>query len=406
MGDAMYRDLLERHAVLRLLLAMVTLITALYAGQMVWAMLLHFGGIILLFFLAWIVCFILQPLSAFLERRGLSRLVAVTAIYLSLLGVACGSIVLAIPLIQRQVGRVAAEVAITLTPDNMTLLNARAVLALRGLGLSAKDAQALVGQMSTRIPQWTGALTGQAVDWTTSLAGAIVNLLFNAVLVSMLSFYMMLDGDRLMASFVQRLPPAWHPDVRLLQRKIETSFGGYLRAQLIVALVYSVLTGISLFVLGQRNGLLFAVLAGLLMLLPFIGPFIAVVPPMMLVMLQSPNDLVVRNLIILLVCLVIAQQITMKLIAPSVMSVHVGLHPLLLFAALLVGAQEGGVWGAVFAAPIAAVIVAMLDVFFVRFQQSSHLYPEIVADPAGPPDAKLALPQAEPAREPVGTRAR
>lgn len=376
----MYRDLFERHAVLRLLLYMVTIITALYAGQMVWAMLLHFGDIILLFFLAWIVCFILQPLSAFLERRGLSRVVAVSAIYLSLLGVACGSIVLAIPLIQTQVGRVAAEVAVTLAPENVTTLTAHAVTNLHHLGLSAKDAQALVGQISSRIPQWTGAFTGQAVDATTAAAGAIVGLLFNTVLVTMLSFYMMLDGDRLVASFVKRLPPAWHPDIQLLQRKIETSFGGYLRAQLIVALLYGALTGISLLVLGQPNGLLFAVLAGLLMLVPFIGPFLAVVPPLILVILQSPNNEVVRNVIILLVCLVIAQQITMKLIAPSIMSAHVGLHPLVLFAALLVGAQEGGVWGALFAAPIAAVIVAMLDVFFLRFQQASNLYPEILPE--------------------------
>jgi hypothetical protein len=63
------------------------------------------------------------------------------------------------------------------------------------------------------------------------------------------------------------------------------------------------------------------------------------------------------------------------------MSAHVGIHPLLLFAALLVGAQEAGIWGAVFAGPIAAIVVATLDVFFIRFQQASPLYPDISPNP-------------------------
>jgi predicted PurR-regulated permease PerM len=399
MGDAMHRDLLERHAVLRLLLYLVTIITALYAGGLIWSVLLHFGDIILLFFLAWVVCFILQPLSGLLERRGLPRPVAVTLIYLSLLGVACGSIVLAIPAINDQVGRVAGELTVTLAPANLATLAARSAEYLHRLGMSTKDAHALVAQVSSQIPAWTSTFTGQAVDATTSLVGAVFTLLFDTILVAMISFYMMLDGDRLVKSFIRRLPPAWHPDVALLQRKIEMSFGGFLRAQLILAVVYGALNGVILLALGQPNGFLFAVLAGLLLLLPFIGPFLAVLPPALLVMLQSsPHDLV-RNVLIVVVAVVLAQQFTMKLLAPHVMSQHVGLHPLVLFAAILVGAQEGGVWGALFAAPVASVVVAMLDVFFFRFQQASRLYPEITpetlalsrADEPSPVDQETTL---------------
>lgn len=384
----MHRDLLERHAVLRVVLYLLAIILALYAGGLIWSTLLHFGDIILLFFLAWVVRFILQPFSALLERRGLPRALAVTLIYLSLLGVACGSIVLAIPLINTEIGHVAVELTSTFTAGNLAVLGERAAITLHGLGLNSRDAHALVSQASARVPAWTTALTEQAVATTTTLVGAILNLLFDAALVTMLSFYMMLDGDRLVASFVHRLPCAWHPDIHLLRRKIELSFGGFLRAQLIIAVVYGALNAAILLALGQANGLLFALLAGVLLLVPFIGPFLAVVPPALLVALQSSPSDVVRNVLIALVASVIAQQITMKLIAPNVMSAHVGLHPLLLFAALLVGAQEGGIWGALFAAPVAAVIVTMLDVFFLRFQQASHLYPDFTIEPAAPDESR------------------
>jgi predicted PurR-regulated permease PerM len=401
----MHRDMLERHGVLRLLVIALTVVAALVAAQMIWALIVHFGNVILPFFLAWVISFILQPLCSVLERRGVPRLLAVSLIYLSLLGLAAGSIVLAIPVIQGQVDHIAAEVTVTLAPDNLNHLAARATQYLQSLGLSAKDAQTLVAQFSGQIPNWTNRISGQAVNATTSAAGAIAGILIDLVLIFMLSFYMVLDGDRLMESFIRRLPPVWHPDVRLLQKQVESSFGGFLRAQVIIALVYGVLTWLLLVLLGQPNGLLIAVLSGLIMLLPFVGPFLAVAPPAMLVVLQSPSHDLLRNVLILMVGLIVAQQITMKLVAPMVMSAHVGLHPLIMFAALLIGAQEAGVWGALFAAPVAAVLVTMVEVFFERFQRSSALYPEVPADLALPAPSQ-ALREQEDERELVGARAR
>jgi predicted PurR-regulated permease PerM len=401
----MHRDMLERHGVLRLLVFALTVVAVLVAGQMLWGVIAHFGNVILPFFLAWVIRFILQPLCSVLERRGVPRLLAVGLIYLSLLGLVAGSIVLAIPVIQQQVEHLAGEITVTLAPDNLNTLAAHATRYLHSVGLSTKDAQSLVAQFSSQIPNWTSGLSTQAVNATTSAAGAIAGILVDLVLIFMLSFYMVLDGDRLMESFIRRLPPAWHPDVRMLQRQVESSFGGFLRAQVIIALVYGVLTWLILLLLGQPNGLLIAVLAGLIMLLPFIGPFLAVAPPAVLVLLQSPSHDLVRNLVILMIGLIIAQQLTMKLVAPMVMSAHVGLHPLIMFAALLIGAQEAGVWGALFAAPIAAVLFTMLDVFFQRFQRVSALYPEITPElHLSSDDEGAAVRDAE--RELVGSRAR
>ncbi len=129
-------------------------------------------------------------------------------------------------------------------------------------------------------------------------------------------------------------------------------------------------------------------------------------PPLFLILLQSPPSSLVRDLLVVLVALIIAQQITMQIVAPRVMSAHVGLHPLLLFAALLIGARESGVWGALFAGPIAAVLVAMLDTFFERFQQSSALYPDIRPDadePIAAWDTKVA--RGEATKTPIETSA-
>jgi predicted PurR-regulated permease PerM len=388
----MSRDLLQRHAILRVLLYVTTVTVVLYAIRMVWSAVMHFGDIILMFFLAWIIAFILRPLATYLQQRGLSRVVAVVAIYLCLLTAAIGGIVLAVPVIQAQVNHVAAELTQTFAPANFSVLTARAIQSLRHLGLSNEQARAIIAQFTSQLPSVSNALSGRAVDAATTLVSTIFSLLLDCVIVTMLSFYMMLDGDRLVERFVHRLPPSWQPDVALLRDRIETSFGGFLRAQLAVGLIYGTLSGLILVALGQPNGLLFALLAGLLMLIPFVGNVLAIVPPTLLVLLQAPDNEVVGKLIVAVIALVVAQQLTMRLFAPQVLSVHIGVHPLVLVGALLVGAQEGGVWGALFAAPLAAVLASILDVFFVRFQQASALYPDVTAVEATPDQADAASP--------------
>jgi predicted PurR-regulated permease PerM len=388
----MHRDILDRHPVLRTLLYLVTIIAVLYTGGLIWQVIIHFSGIILIFFLAWIVSFILEPLATFLERQRFPRLAAVSLIYFALLAAVVGSIVLAIPAIHSEVQLLAGELTSALAPANLQRLATSSAAYLHHLGLSQQDARSLVIQVSDQIPALTGSLSNSAVSLSTSLLGTAATLLLDAVLVLMLSFYMMLDGGRLVESWITRLPPAWLPDVRLLRSHIETVFGGFLRAQVIIGFTYGFLTWLVLAITGQSNSLISAILAGVLMLIPFIGPFLAVVPPSLMVLLQSPPGDVVRSLILVVVLLVIAQQITMQIIAPRVMSAHVGLHPLLLFAALLVGAKESGAWGAVFAGPIAAVLVAMLQTFFERFKQTSGLYPAAAEEVGAEDAAEVEIP--------------
>ncbi|WIG62070.1 MAG: hypothetical protein OJF49_004819 [Ktedonobacterales bacterium] len=384
----MTRDLLERHRALRVLLALLLIIVAIYAATLVWHTLVVFGDVILLFFLAWIVAFVLEPVSLLLQRRGLPRTLAVSLIYLGVLLVVSGGIMLAVPSIVDEVKLVGNEVTSALSPANLSQLSANAAATLHHFGFSEKDAHNLVNSIPSQIPQVALGMTNNAVNTTTQLLASILTVLFDTFLVLIISFYMLLDGDRLVESFVVRLPPKWIPDVRVFQRYVERIFGGFFRAQLTIGAIYGVLTWLMLLSLGQANGLLVAMASGIIMLLPFVGPFLAVIPPLLLVLLQSPSDDLLRNLIIVAAVSIVAQQVVFQLIAPRVFGSQMGVHPLLLFAGLLVGAKLGGVWGAFFAGPIVAVTYAMLRVYYDRFAETSPLFQEDATDTQG--DAALA----------------
>ncbi len=368
------RDILDRHRVLRLLLALVTILVAMWVISIIWSLLASVGDILLLFFLAWVITFILAPVSNFLISRKFPRVLAVSLVYIALLIVISGAIVLMVPAIQAQVTHLADEIKSDLSAERLEALNQSAVDLLHRFGFSTKDAQHIVSQISAQIPAWAGSLANNAVNFATTLVTSIMSLLFNTALIVIISLYIMLDGHRLVESIVAKLPPKWAPDVRMFQRHVNETFGGFFRAQIIIALIYGLFTWMVLLALGQPNGFLASLLAGLIMMIPFIGSFGAFIPPLLLVVLQTPNDELLGKVLVLVLLLIVAQQIALQLIAPRVFGKTLGVNPLVLFAALLLGAKWGGVWGAFFAGPIVAVFVAVGVTFYDRFAQNSPLF--------------------------------
>ncbi|HKB46292.1 MAG TPA: AI-2E family transporter, partial [Ktedonobacterales bacterium] len=130
---------------------------------------------------------------------------------------------------------------------------------------------------------------------------------------------------------------------------------------------------------------------------------LAVVPPALLVLLQESPDQVVIKLIVLLIALVLAQQLVLNLIAPRIFGKHMGVPTLILFAALLIGIHQGGVWGAFFAGPLVAIAYAMFEVFYARFAANSALFRKTDAageqGPAAAPAHDAAATAASPAEQ-------
>lgn len=374
-AQLMSPDLLDRHRILRLLLVLLIFVLGIILLRLTWSILVTLGDVILLFFLGWIIAFILEPVSLLLQKRGLKRVFAVSLIYVALLVVVSGIIVLTVPSIKDEVQLLASEITAALSPGNLTNLNNSFVSMLRHIGFSKQNAHSIVNTISDQIPQMALSLTSGAVNTTTQFFTQILGILFDTFLVMIISFYMMLDGDRLVESFVRRLPPAWISDVRLFQSYVEQIFGGFFRAQLTIGLIYGILTWVILMFFQQANGLLVGVVSGIIMLLPFIGPPLSIIPPVLLVLLQTPTANVGWSLLLLVIVLVIAQQVVMQVLAPRIFGSQMGIHPLLLFAALLIGAKLGGVWGAFFAGPIIAVALAMARLYYDRFAESSPLFP-------------------------------
>jgi predicted PurR-regulated permease PerM len=140
---------------------------------------------------------------------------------------------------------------------------------------------------------------------------------------------------------------------------MQNKMGQWLRAQLILGLVVGIAVYIGLKILGVEYALLLALIAGVLEIVPYLGPILAVVPALMIGLAQSP----IIGLSVLGLYLLI-QQVENNILVPKIMQTVTGLNPVISILALLVGLKAGGIAGAILAIPLAMMAVVILEDLF------------------------------------------
>lgn len=341
-------------------------IAGVYLVGLLWQVAQEFADIILLFFLAWLVAFVLEPVVGTLVEGRLPRLAAIGLTYLTLLVLLSLGVILIVPALSLQIVEVARNLPTYVEQATEFLSTLQSSvndwLTSHGSPLLIDVKSALNPQdLSRRADALGPPLLSNAIGFATGAATLLVQVLIMLIL----SFYFMVDGARLGESVITALPPRAQDDARFLIASTHRAFAGFLRGQMIQSLVGGVGTGVIMSALQVDYALLSSVVAALVLLIPFVGPVAAVVLPMTIALLTHPEVA-----LFLFIALLALQQVIFNVIAPRILSRQVGLHPLLVFFAVLTGARVAGVWGAVFGVPIVAVLTTMIS--FYRANQDER----------------------------------
>lgn len=187
-----------------------------------------------------------------------------------------------------------------------------------------------------------------------TIAGALVTNALFLIMVLFLTFYFLLDLENLKTRFTAALNSRAQARVQMIIGSMEKHLGGWLRAQLFLMIVVGVLVYLGLFALGVEYAVPLAVIAGLLEVVPTIGPILSAIPAL-LVGFGSSVSLGFWILVLYLV----VQQLENTLIVPNVMGRAVGLSPLATLLIIFAGAQLFGIGGAVLSIP-AAIFLTIL----------------------------------------------
>ncbi len=317
-----------------------------------------FGDILLLFFLAWLLSFALLPLITAVSRvPKVPQAGAVILVYLAIVGVVLGVIVQVSASLVTSISQFLRD-APTFEAQ-LTSMLADLQDRLAALGLSV-DLAAQAPQIVANVQSFAGSL----IQPLQSVAVASIGVFGNILILVILSIYIALDRDEIAAFLYRLVPPAYVPQARVLQSSVGRSFGGFLRGQVLIGVVFALFTAAVNLVFGLQYASLTTVAAGLLQMIPFFGPFISWAPPVLVAML-TPGGPVLPVLILM----AIAWFVTMNLIQPPLMAGSVGIHPIVVLGSVVIGLRVAGIAGAIFGIPIAAVISALFFHWVARSRE-------------------------------------
>ncbi len=341
------------------LLILSTVAVGFVVAGFVGSLFFAFGDIILVFFLAWLIAFILSPVVTRLTNAVpfLSHIGAVVLVYALLLG----GLVLVIVLTAN-----ALLVSIQDFLENAPSLKGQLpeILApwqsrLAGLGLENVDLVEQATIFLDNLNRYAAELAGPLQQLAFASLGAIGNLLF----VLILSLYMVADRDRIVSFLFRLVPPGFKTEAALLERSVSRSFGGFLRGQAVLGLLYAGVAFLTSAVLGLEYVAVTTAASGVLHAIPFFGPFVSWAPPVFVAILAKPDATLLAFAIMM-----VGWFIVMNAVQPRLMEEAVGIHPIVVLGSVLIGSKIAGISGAIFGIPIAAVLSA----FFFHYLSLSR----------------------------------
>lgn len=301
-----------------------------------------FSSILMVVFLAWLLAFILSPVVGRLENRfGWSRGRAVGVVYAAtVVGGAIGLLVIG-TMMGGQFARLTAEFPQTRDDIEATLTGWQRAIAVSGFRPSLV---ALFNDAVGQVQRVGTSALGEAPRIGIAVVG-------NMALVLILSLYMVLDSRAILRGLNRLVPDRYEDEADLLERSVGRAFGGFLRAQVILAGIQALLVLVVGIIVGLPYLFLIVAVSTAFMLVPFFGPPLALVPPIVATAIYAPGWILVAAPLLLVV-----QTVVVNWLQPKLMHGALGLHPLLVLVGLLIGAQVAGVWGALFGIPVMAVI--------------------------------------------------
>jgi predicted PurR-regulated permease PerM len=341
----------------------LTLVLWTLAVGMVFWLLSHVGRVILLLVISGLLAFALAPLTKLLTHF-LPRPLAIILVYCVMLGAIGGLGYLVVSAALSEGTSLISQVHNFLSSGPQGSPSPL-VAKLTQLGISPSQIDHLTSQLEGQA-QMAVPLLGQFVNDTLSLV-------IDIVLVLVLSIYLLVDGARFGEWLHTTAPLKQRAGVVFLLTSVQTVVGGYIRGQLILSTLIGLVVGLGMFALQVPYAILLGLLAFTLEFIPTVGTLTSGVVCVVVAATQSW-----LLALLVLAYFVVIHVLEGYIVAPRVLGKAVGLHPAISIIALVAGADLFGLWGAIFAAPLAGLLQVLLAAVWRAWRdQNPRQFPDV-----------------------------
>lgn len=308
--------------------------------------------VVLLIFVALILSAAINPWVNWFQKFHIPRALSILSIYLILFFILIGAVYLIIPPIATEMNGLVQDFPSYWGKATSELNAFRDYFNAQGLGDNISEA---LNALQSNLSQLAGGVFGQI----SSFLGGI----FSLFIVLVLTFYFSTDDQLAKRAVRICIPVKYQPYSTQLINRMQEKIGLWLRGQLILCLIIFVISWAGLSLLGVKYALVLAVFAGVTEFIPYLGPFLGAIPAVFVGFTQAPY----LGLLVIALYIII-QQLENLLLVPMVMKKAVGLNPVIVIIAMLIGGTIAGILGILIAIPVAtAISVAASD--FVDFKK-------------------------------------
>lgn len=320
------------------------------------------SGMLLPFLAGLAVAYFLDPVADWLERRGLPRWAAASAILLMFIVVLVLSMVVIIPILANQLLGLIAKFPTYVTQFQAIVAQLSEGWLGRFVGDRLPDIQKSLSDFIGQGASLASGIAGSLLSGGQALLGAVGVL----VITPVVAFYLLLDWDHMVARIDSWLPRQHLDVIRSICRDIDTAIAGFVRGQATVCLLLGLFYGTGLTFTGLSFGFLIGLGAGLISFIPYVGSVLGLVVAMIVALVQFWPDW--HMLVAVAAIFAVGQFIEGNILSPRLVGQSVGLHPVWLMFALLAFGSLFGFVGLLIAVPVAAAIGVLL-----RFAMAQYL---------------------------------
>lgn len=359
-------------------------------------------SVITLLVIASLVAFLLMPVVDFFQRRlKLPRGVAVLLTYiLGTIALLLAPLVFVPPIIDGF--NFLAQINLEALAADLLRWAENTLLSLKGLntgaiGLTfnldpmidralaflrnAEDITLGIPSIATILNSLRSAIT-VTYGLATNLAGTVFSGVVTFIVLLLSAIYISIDGPKFTRYFLKITPRAYRNEAGILGMRLARIWRAYFRGQLTLMVIIGFVTWIGNTALGVPGAFALAVIAGLFELIPNLGPFLALIPAVIVALLQGSTYMGVSNWVFALIVIglyILIQQFENTFLVPRILGDAVDLHPLVVMLGVLIGASVAGILGALLAAPVIASVREIVR----------YLYLKILGEDPFPPGHEL-----------------
>ena len=303
------------------------------------------------FLLAFVIYFTLAPIVDLLERKGLSRQLSTTIPFVVLTIILVLLVQVFSPILIEQASTLKIEFPKYLDSSTRFLTN---------LEYQANTFLAQVYPLDIR-GRVQPKIMSYAEDFFKNLPDYLSQSITIFLLTPFFAYFMLLDGRDFVRRILNLVPNNFFELAVNLSHQVSEQMGGFIRARILESALIGMVIWIGLLILGFPYALILAVFAGILNVIPYLGPFIGAAPALIICFASSDRNATLPWLILVYA---LAQVLDIVLIIPFVVARIVNLHPVTVVLAVIVGSQVMGILGMIISIPLFSAMKVSVSLIY------------------------------------------